>query len=32
MVQGIDVSKLRSGWKVRVDADSGEVEVLDSGE
>jgi predicted aconitase with swiveling domain len=27
MVQGIDVSKLKSGAKVRVDADSGEVEV-----
>jgi predicted aconitase with swiveling domain len=27
MVQGIDVSKLRSGMKVKVDADSGEVEV-----
>ena len=27
MVQGIDVSKLKSGTRVRVDADSGEVEV-----
>ncbi len=27
MVQGIDVSKLRNGMKVKVDADSGEVEV-----
>ncbi|WP_099210501.1 DUF126 domain-containing protein [Thermococcus henrietii] len=27
MVQGIDISKLRSGMKVKVDADSGEVEV-----
>ena len=32
MVDGIDVSKLRSGLKVRVDADSGEVELLESGE
>ncbi|NJE03272.1 DUF126 domain-containing protein [Thermococcus sp. MV11] len=32
MVDGIDVSKLRSGDRVRVDADSGEVEVLTSGE
>ncbi|AFL94381.1 hypothetical protein CL1_0166 [Thermococcus cleftensis] len=29
MVDGIDVSKLRSGDRVRVDADSGEVEVED---
>ena len=29
MVQGIDVSKLRNGMKVKVDADSGEVEVED---
>ncbi|GAB6135569.1 DUF126 domain-containing protein [Thermococcus prieurii] len=27
MVQGVDVSKLKSGARVRVDADSGEVEV-----
>ncbi|WP_297516484.1 DUF126 domain-containing protein [Thermococcus sp.] len=27
MVQGIDVSKLKSGTRVRVDADAGEVEV-----
>ncbi|ASJ03131.1 hypothetical protein A3L09_07635 [Thermococcus profundus] len=32
MVQGIDVSKLKSGRKARIDADSGEVEVLESGE
>ena len=32
MVDGIDVSKLRSGMKIRVDADSGEVELLESGE
>ena len=29
MVQGIDVSKLKTGQKVRVDADSGEIKVLD---
>ncbi len=28
MVQGIDVSRLKSGERVRVDADRGEVEVL----
>ncbi|WP_297475892.1 DUF126 domain-containing protein [Thermococcus sp.] len=32
MVDGIDVSKLRSGVKVKVDADRGEVEVHESGE
>ena len=32
MVDRIDVSKLRSGVKVKVDADSGEVEVHESGE
>ena len=32
MVDGIDVSKLRSGTKVKVDADRGEVEVHESGE
>ncbi len=32
MVDGIDVSKLRSGAKVKVDADRGEVEVHESGE
>ena len=32
MVDGIDVSKLRSGTRVRVDAERGEVEVLESGE
>ncbi len=29
LVQGIDVSKLKTGQRVRVDADSGEIEVLD---
>lgn len=29
MVQGIDVSKLKTGQRVRVDADSGEIKVLD---
>ncbi len=29
MVQGIDVSKLKTGQRVRVNADSGEIEVLD---
>ncbi len=32
MVDGIDVSKLRSGMKVKINADSGEVELLESGE
>ncbi len=32
MVDGIDVSKLRSGVKVKMDADSGEVEVHETGE
>ena len=32
MVDGVDVSKLKSGMRARVDADSGEVEVLESGE
>jgi predicted aconitase with swiveling domain len=32
MVDGIDLSKLKSGLRVKVDADSGEVEVPDSGE
>jgi len=31
MVDGIDVSKLKSGMRVRVDADRGEVEVLSDG-
>ena len=29
MVQGIDVSKLKTGQRVRINADEGEVEVLD---
>jgi len=29
MVSGVDVSSLRSGWRARVNADEGEVEVLD---
>ena len=29
MVDGIDVSKLKSGMRVRVNADSGEVEILE---
>ena len=29
MVQGIDVSKLKSGQRVRVNADEGEIEILD---
>ncbi|NJE01109.1 DUF126 domain-containing protein [Thermococcus sp. JdF3] len=32
MVDGIDVSRLRSGERVKVDADSGEVEVPEPGE
>ncbi|WP_297438317.1 DUF126 domain-containing protein [Thermococcus sp.] len=32
MVDGIDVSKLKNGARVRVNGDSGEVEVLNSGE
>ncbi|BAD85437.1 hypothetical protein, conserved, DUF126 family [Thermococcus kodakarensis KOD1] len=32
MVDGVDVSKLKTGMKVRVDADSGEVEILEDGE
>ncbi len=32
MVDGIDVSKLKSGKRVKVDADSGEVEIPESGE
>jgi hypothetical protein len=32
MVDGIDVSKLKNGATVRVNGDSGEVEVLNSGE
>ncbi len=31
MVDGVDVSKLKTGMKVRVDADSGEVEILEDG-
>lgn len=29
MVDGVDVSKLKTGMKVRVDADTGEVEILE---
>lgn len=29
MVDGVDISKLRTGMKVRVDADSGEIEILE---
>jgi predicted aconitase with swiveling domain len=29
MIDGVDVSKLKTGMKVRVDADSGEVEILE---
>lgn len=32
MVDDVDVSKLRPGMKVRVDADSGEVEILEDKE
>ncbi|MCD6373646.1 MAG: DUF126 domain-containing protein [Thermococcus sp.] len=30
MIDGIDVSRLRTGMRVRVDGDAGEVEVIDS--
>ncbi|MBP1912476.1 DUF126 domain-containing protein [Thermococcus stetteri] len=29
MIDGVDVSKLRTGMRVRVDADTGEVEILE---